>query len=106
MRLPEQLQVQVLASMILWAAVLAFIAQILSYLGSGYVLLSILAIAHQKVSLWLNPLIVLGSYSIGMIAGGVIGNPAAIYQWTSGGKGSMKGATLANFFYLSSPPSH
>ena len=89
---------QVLTSMTLWAVGLAFFAQILSYLGSGYMLQSILAVAHQKVSLWLNTLIVLGSYSIGMVAGGVIGSSAAIYSWTSGGKGSMEGATLASIF--------
>jgi glycosyltransferase 2 family protein len=89
---------QVLTSMTLWAVGLAFIAQFLSYLGSGFLLQSILAIAHQKVSLWLNTLIVLGSYSIGMVAGGVIGSSAAIYRWTSGGKGSMEGATLASIF--------
>jgi uncharacterized protein (TIRG00374 family) len=84
--------------MALWAVVLAFIAQVLSYLGSGFMLQSILAIAHQKVSLWLNTLIVLGSYSIGMVAGGTIGTTAAIYRWTSGGEGSMEGATLASIF--------
>jgi len=84
--------------MTLWAVGLAFIAQILSYLGSGFMLQSILAIAHQQVSLWMNTLVVLGSYSIGMVAGGVIGSTAAIYRWTSGGKGSMEGATLASIF--------
>jgi len=95
---------QVLTSMYLWAVGLAFIAQVLSYLGSGILLQSILAIAHQKVSLWLNTLIVFGSTSIGLIAGGTIGSSAAIYHWTSGGKdslppgGSMEGATLASIF--------
>jgi len=89
---------QVVTSMALWAVGLAFIAQVLSYLGSGFLLQSILAIAHQKVSLWLNTLIVLGSYSIGMVAGGVVGNSAAIYRWTGGGKGSIEGATLASIF--------
>jgi glycosyltransferase 2 family protein len=88
----------VLKSMAFWAVGLAFLAQIFSYLGSGYLLQSILAIAHQKLSLWRNTLIVLGSYSIGMIAGGVIGTSAVIYRWTSGGKGSMEGATLASIF--------
>ncbi|MFZ0535013.1 MAG: hypothetical protein WAM09_17730 [Anaerolineales bacterium] len=40
---------QVLTSMAFWVVGLAFIAQILSYLGSGFLLQSILAIAHQKV---------------------------------------------------------
>jgi uncharacterized protein (TIRG00374 family) len=89
---------QVLKSMSLWAVGLAFIAQILSYLGSGYLLQSILAIAQQKVSLWRNTLIVLGSYSIGMVAGGMIGTTAVIYRWTSRNQGSMEGATLASIF--------
>jgi uncharacterized protein (TIRG00374 family) len=89
---------QVIKSMSWWAVGLAFIAQVLSYLGSGYLLQCILAIARQKVSLWLNTLIVLGSYSIGMVAGGLIGSSAAIYRWTSGGKGSVEGATLASVF--------
>jgi uncharacterized membrane protein YbhN (UPF0104 family) len=46
---------------------------------------SILAIAYQKVSLRRNTLIVLGSYSIGMVAGGMIGTTAVIYRWTSRG---------------------
>jgi glycosyltransferase 2 family protein len=89
---------QVLTSMTLWAVGLAFIAQSLSYLGSGFLLQSILAIAHQPVSLWLSTLIVLGSTSIGMVAGSMVGGSAAIYRWTSGGKGSMQGATLASIF--------
>ena len=95
---------QVLTSMSLWAVGLAFIAQGLSYLGSGFLLQSILALAHQKVSLWLNTLIVFGSTSIGMVAGGVIGSSAAVYRWTGRSKdalspgGSMEGATLASIF--------
>ncbi len=89
---------KVLTSMELWAVGLAFIAQVLSYLGSGFLLQSILAIAHQKVSLWLNTLIVFGSTSIGMVAGGIVGSSAVIYRWTSGGKSSMEGATLASIF--------
>jgi uncharacterized protein (TIRG00374 family) len=87
---------QVLTSMTLWAVGLALIAQVLSYLGSGFQLQSILAIAQQKASLWLSTLIVLGSTSIGMVAGGMVGSSAAIYRWTSGGKSSMEGATLAS----------
>ncbi len=89
---------QMVTSMALWAVGLAFFAQVLSYLGSGFLLQSMLLIAHQKVSLWLNTLIVLGSYSIGMVAGGVVGNSAAIYRWTGGRKGSVEGATLASIF--------
>jgi uncharacterized membrane protein YbhN (UPF0104 family) len=88
----------VLISLDLWAVGLAFIAQGLSYLGSGLLLQSILDIAHQKVSLWITTLIVFGSTSIGMVFGGTLASSAAIYRWTSGGQGSMEGATLASIF--------
>ena len=88
---------QLVASMASWAVALAFIAQVLSYLGNGFLLQSILSIAQQKVALWRSALIVLGSYSLGMI-GGVVGNSAAIYRWTGGRKGSMQGATLASIY--------
>jgi len=66
--------------------------------GSGFLLQCILAIAHQKVSLWRSTLIVLASFSIGMVAGGLVGTSVAIYRWTSGGKDRMQGATLASIF--------
>ncbi len=77
---------------------LALINQILSYVGSGFLLQSILDTAHQKVTLWRSTLIVLGSYSIGLVAGGTVGSSAAIYRWTSEGEGNMEGATLASIF--------
>jgi uncharacterized protein (TIRG00374 family) len=88
----------VLTSMAIWAVCLAFLFQVLSYLGSGYLLQTILEIAHERISLWLNTLIVLGSYSIGMVAGGLIGTSAAIYRWTRQSKGNIEGATLASLF--------
>jgi uncharacterized protein (TIRG00374 family) len=88
----------VLASMELWAVGLAFIAQVISYLGNGYLLQRILAIVLQEVTLGLSILIVLGSASIGMVAGGVVGSTAAIYRWTSGAKGNAEGAILASLF--------
>ena len=89
---------QVLAAMAYWAVGLAFTAQVISYLGSGYMLQSILRIANHYVPLWRTALIVLGSTSIGMVAGGTVGVTTAIYRWTSGGKGSMQGATMASIF--------
>ena len=89
---------QLLTSMYLWAVGLAFIAQVISYLASGFLLQSILAIAHQKMTLWLNTLIVFGSTSIGLVAGGTVGSSAAIYRWTSRDESSMEGATLASIF--------
>jgi uncharacterized protein (TIRG00374 family) len=88
----------VLTSMEVWAVALAFLFQVLSYIGSGYMLQSILEIANERISLWLNTLIVLGSYSIGMVAGGLIGTSAVIYRWTRKSQGNIEGATLASVF--------
>ncbi len=89
---------EVIKAMALWAVGLSIIFQVLSYIGSGYLLRSILEIAHQKLTLWRSTLIILGSYSIGMVAGGLIGTTAVIYHWTSESKGSIEGATLASVF--------
>jgi glycosyltransferase 2 family protein len=87
---------QVLASMSWWIVGLAFLAQALSYLGSGYMLQGFLEITRQEINLWLAALVVIGANSIGMVAGGTVGVSAAIYRWTGGSQGSMKGATLAS----------
>jgi hypothetical protein len=58
------------------------------------------------VSLWLNILIVFGSTSIGLVAGGMVGGSAAIYRWTGGSKGSMEGATLASIFFAAVQQHH
>lgn len=91
--------VQVLKSLFLWAMGLALVAQVLSYVGSGYLLQNILKMAKQRISLMMSTLIVLGSTSVGMLAGGMVGSTAAIYRWTGGDKGSVEGATLASIFW-------
>jgi uncharacterized protein (TIRG00374 family) len=87
---------QVLKTLMPWAVGLAFIAQALSYLGSGYLLQTILSLARETINLMRSTLIVLGAASIGMVAGGMVGSSAAIYRWTSQGDGHAEGATLAS----------
>jgi uncharacterized protein (TIRG00374 family) len=87
---------QVVLKMIPWAVGLAFLAQIFSYLGNGYLLQKTLEIAHLKVSLFRSTLIVLGAFSVGLVAWGTVGSSAAIYHWTSDEEGNMEGATLAS----------
>jgi len=87
---------QVLASMAWWAVGLAFVAQAFSYIGSGFMLQGFLETTRQKIALWLSTLVVIAANSIGMVAGGTVGVSAAIYRWTGGSEGSMKGATLAS----------
>lgn len=88
---------QVLINMLLWAVGLAFLAQGLSYLGSGYLLQKTFAITQQVVSIFRSTLMVLGAASVALVAGGYVGSSAAIFGWTSGEKGSVGGSTLASF---------
>ena len=87
---------QILLNMFPWAVVIAFFAQTLSYLGNGFLLQKTLNFTHQVVSLIKSTLIVLGAASIALVAGGTVGSSAAIFQWTSGKKGSIGGSTLAS----------
>ena len=87
---------QVLRTLTPWAVGLAFVVQVLSYLGNGYLLQNIISLTRQFISLLRGTLIVLGSASVGMVAGGMVGSSAAIYRWTSQGDGHPEGATLAS----------
>jgi uncharacterized protein (TIRG00374 family) len=87
---------QVLKTLTPWAVGLAFVAQALSYLGSGYLLQSVLDLAREYINLVRSTLIVLGAASVGLVAGGMVGSSAAIYHWTSQGDGHPEGGTLAS----------
>jgi uncharacterized protein (TIRG00374 family) len=87
---------QVLKTLAPWAVALAFVAQALSYAGSGYLLQTILNLTRQSVSLLRSTLIVLGAASVGMVAGGMVGSSAAIYRWTSKKQAHPESATLAS----------
>ena len=87
---------QVLKKMFPWAVGLAFLAQVISYLGNGFLLQKTLKITNHVVSLLRSTLIVLGAASIGLVGGGTVGSSAAIFQWTSEEKGSVGSSTLAS----------
>jgi uncharacterized protein (TIRG00374 family) len=87
---------QVLTTLIPWAVGLAIVAQGLSYLGSGYLLQTLLGLTHQPVKIWRSTLIFLGSASVGMVAGGSVGNAAAIFTWTNRDNQHPEGATLGS----------
>jgi uncharacterized protein (TIRG00374 family) len=86
---------KVIESMAIWAVGLAIVAQLFSYLGSGYQLYSIVAIVHQRISILFGIIITLAASSIGLVAGGVLGNTAAIYGWVHKKGISVEGAGLA-----------
>jgi glycosyltransferase 2 family protein len=83
----------VVKGMTWWAVALAVVAQSLSYLGSGFMLHSILGINHQKLSVPKGALITMASGSIGLVAGGWVGGAAATYGWIR--KESRDGNTAA-----------
>ncbi len=64
-----------------WAVSLAILSQVLSYLGSGYVLHMILRSNRQALSVARGALITLASYSIGLVAGGWVTGAAATFGW-------------------------
>ncbi|HUV83835.1 MAG TPA: YbhN family protein [archaeon] len=85
----------VIESMAIWAVGMAIVAQLFSYLGSGYQLHSIAAIVNQRISVLLGVIITLAASSIGLVAGGVLGNTAATYRWVRKEGVSVAGAGLA-----------
>ena len=95
----------VVQHMIWWAVALAALSQMLSYLGAGYMLHAILDIKHQKLPTWKGALIILGSASVGLVAGGWVGSAAATHEWIhkdnqNGNAAAMAGtlpALLDNF---------
>lgn len=91
---------QVIKRLVLWAVALAVVAQVLSYLGSGYLLRGIVAITHQRFSVVKGIMMTLASSSVGVVAGGMVGTAAATYRWMRSRGVSSEGATLAGILPL------
>ncbi|MFN8381736.1 MAG: YbhN family protein [Anaerolineales bacterium] len=85
----------VVKSMIWWAVTLAVLMELLSYMGSGFMLHAILDINQQKLSILKGSLIILASTSIGLVAGGWVGSAAATYGWIRREHSDRNTATLA-----------
>jgi len=86
---------QVIRTMVLWAVLLAAFAQIMSYVGTGYLLYSVVAIVNQHLSVLMGAMINLAATSMGMVAGGTLGNAAATYRWVRKSGVSAEGSGLA-----------
>lgn len=86
---------QVIRTMALWAVLLAAFAEIISYIGYGYLINSILAIVDQQLSILKGACITLAAASMGMLAGGTLGNAAATYRWVRKSGVSAEGSGLA-----------
>ncbi|AKB18344.1 MULTISPECIES: YbhN family protein [unclassified Methanosarcina] len=86
---------QVIKTMALWAVLLAAFAEIISYIGYGYLINSILKIVDQRLSVLEGACITLAAASMGMLAGGTLGNAAATYRWVRKSGVSAEGSGLA-----------
>jgi len=87
----------VLLSLTLWAVFLACIVEILAYVSNGYLMQKILEHTQEHVPLLYSTLIVLGSLSVGFVAGGTVGSSAAIFHWTKQKGGNKQVPFLASF---------
>jgi len=88
---------QVIKGMRLWAVVLAVLAQMLSYLASGYLLRTLVAVAGQRLSVLRGTVIFTAAASVGLAGGGPVGNVATTYRWMRGSGVNAEGATLAGW---------
>lgn len=71
----------VIRGMTPWLLVLALLMVAASYVGAGYMLTSLMGQGTPRLSMWRAVLISLGSYSVGLVAGGMVASGAATYRW-------------------------
>lgn len=64
------------------ALALALGAQVLSYLGSGYLIRALVELAGDRLSVVRGTLLTLGAASVGLVAGGLVGSAVATYRWS------------------------
>jgi glycosyltransferase 2 family protein len=60
---------------------LSFAAQVLSFVGSGYLLRKVIHLAATPVSVFEGALMTVGANSVGTLGGGVIGTAGMTYSW-------------------------
>jgi uncharacterized protein (TIRG00374 family) len=71
----------VLAGLRIPFVMLAVAAQMLSYLGSGYLLRSVVNLSSKPVSVIEGALVTLGANSVGTLGGGALGTAGMTYLW-------------------------
>lgn len=93
---------QTIQKMPWWLVAFAVVAQVASYGGSGYLLAALVAMLQERLTILRGTLITLAGGSMGLVAGGVVGNSAATFRWTeaSGVSGPAAGlcGTLPSVF--------
>jgi uncharacterized protein (TIRG00374 family) len=79
-----------------WAVALAVLAQVLSYIGNGYLIASIVHLRNGTLSVFWGTVITLASASLGLVIGGLVGSTTSIYVWIRDKGGDSQGALLAS----------
>jgi len=87
--------IRVIEQMSMWAIGLALVAQVLSYVGSGYLAHSAVEIVNDQLPVLRALMIIVAASDIGLVAGGAVGSTAGVYRWTHAYGVSKEGALLA-----------
>jgi uncharacterized protein (TIRG00374 family) len=87
----------VLRSMSIWLVILAVAAQVCSYLGSGYLLKTIVNPGQARLSIFRGALITMVGASIGLVAGGWLSTAAVTYRLVEKSEIPAEEAALAGF---------
>jgi uncharacterized protein (TIRG00374 family) len=86
---------RVLRSLSIGSIAGAIAAQVLSYVATGAVLRCIVGSARERISLARAAAIVMAASTICLVAGGIVGYGAAVYQWTHRSGTSRHTAVIA-----------
>ncbi|HMN26990.1 MAG TPA: YbhN family protein [Caldilineaceae bacterium] len=78
-----------------WLILLAVILQVGSYLGSGYLMQSVVRLTGQRISLLRGIVITLAANSVSLLAGGTVLAFALTYRWMRSSGVSREGAGFA-----------
>jgi hypothetical protein len=72
---------QVVSTLKIPLVVLSIGAQVLSYLGSGYLVRTVVKLAAKPISIFDGALLTAGANSIGTLGGGILGTAGMTYLW-------------------------
>lgn len=73
----------------------AIAAQALSYVANGALLRTIVKSSHEQIPLTRSAAIVMAASTVCLVAGGIVGYGAAVYQWTRQNGNTRETATIA-----------
>ncbi len=85
----------VMRSLKQWAVLLAILAQIISYTGSGMTIKTLVKSTGHSISILRGVMITLAGTSVGTLAGGMFGTAAVTYRWVKASGAGEQGASLS-----------